>query len=105
MVPWLFSPHLDIGPIIISGNLYHFQENRENYGLPIWNDKKSSIRSFVRIDNILDRTGATLWIEHDKPQCDSLKKITTVLPIELKRKLPIRKFPEQNSMSGNYLPL
>ncbi len=62
------------GPIIISGDLYHFQKNRENYGIPIWNAKRESIHSFVRIDNILEKTKATLWIEHDKPLFDSLKK-------------------------------
>jgi len=62
------------GPVIISGDLYHFQKNRENYGIPIWNSKKESIHSFARVDNILDRTKAALWIQHDMPLFKSLKK-------------------------------
>ena len=62
------------GPVIISGDLYHFQKNRENYGIPIWNDKRQSIHSFARMDNILDATKATFWIQHDKPIYDSLRK-------------------------------
>lgn len=71
-VLWVDLPKT--GPVIISGDLYHFQKNRENYGIPIWNTKRESVHSFVRIDNILDKTGATLWIEHDKAKFDSLKK-------------------------------
>jgi len=61
------------GSVLLSGDLYHFQENRDNYGIPIWNDKKTTIRSFALIDQILDSTKATFWIQHDKIQFDQLK--------------------------------
>jgi N-acyl homoserine lactone hydrolase len=64
----------DTGPVLLAGDLYHFQFNREHYGIPVWNDKKATIRSFVMIDELLDKTKAQLWIKHDKSHFDALKK-------------------------------
>lgn len=61
----------ETGPVILSGDLYHFEENRTNYGIPVWNDKKLTIQSFARIDNILDNTSAALWIQHDPEEAKS----------------------------------
>ena len=61
----------ETGPVILSGDLYHFKENRTNYGIPVWNDKKLTIQSFARIDNILDNTSAILWIQHDPEEAKS----------------------------------
>ena len=69
----LFVDLPNTGPVVLSGDLYHFQENREQYGIPVWNNKKETIHSFTRIDKLLDSTKATLWIHHDKAQFDSLK--------------------------------
>ena len=65
---------VDTGPVLLAGDLYHFQFNRDHYGIPVWNDKKATIRSFAKIDELLDKTKAQLWIQHDKPQFDALKK-------------------------------
>lgn len=59
------------GPVILSGDLYHFKENRDNYGIPVWNSKKETIHSFALIDELLERTKASLWIQHDKEQFDA----------------------------------
>lgn len=61
------------GPVILSGDLYHFKENRDNYGIPVWNSKKETIHSFALIDTFLERTKASLWIQHDKEQFDTLR--------------------------------
>ena len=61
----------ETGPVILSGDLYHFEENRVNYGIPVWNDKKLTIQSFARIDHVLDNTAATLWIQHDPEEAKS----------------------------------
>ena len=61
------------GPTILSGDLYHFTKNRENYVIPTYNAKKETIHSFVKIDNLLQQTKAKLWIQHDKQQFDKLK--------------------------------
>ena len=61
------------GPIILSGDLYHFEENRVEYAIPVFNtSKRETIHSFVLIDNALDDIEAKLWIQHDKPFVDSL---------------------------------
>ncbi|BCE02986.1 N-acyl homoserine lactonase family protein [Marinicellulosiphila megalodicopiae] len=60
------------GPIVLSGDLYHFESNREQYGIPSWNDKKATISSFAKIDRILDLTNSELWIQHDKKQFEKL---------------------------------
>lgn len=64
----------DTGPVLLTGDLYHFQLNREHYGIPVWNDKKATIQSFAMIDKLLDKTKAQLWIHHDKSQFDALRK-------------------------------
>jgi glyoxylase-like metal-dependent hydrolase (beta-lactamase superfamily II) len=69
---WIDLPNS--GPVLLSGDLYLFRKNREDYGISAWNDKKMTVRSFARIDEILDRTGADLWIHHDKEQFDSQRK-------------------------------
>ncbi|MEJ2413919.1 MAG: N-acyl homoserine lactonase family protein [Sulfurimonas sp.] len=61
------------GTVFISGDCFVTYKHKENYGIPIWGDKKSSIHSFVKIDNLLERTKATLWIPHDKALFDSQK--------------------------------
>ena len=63
----------ETGPIILSGDLYHFEKNRSDYGIPVWNDKKSTISSFARIDNIIDQTSAKLWIQHDPAAAKTMR--------------------------------
>ena len=62
------------GPVLLSGDLYHFMENRENYGIPVFNDsKKDTVSSFAFIDKLVDKTGAKLWIQHDADQFADIK--------------------------------
>ncbi|EPJ46127.1 MAG: hypothetical protein OFPI_35130 [Osedax symbiont Rs2] len=63
----------ETGPVILSGDLYHFEKNRQDYGIPVWNDKKSTINSFAKIDNILDKPSAKLWIQHDPEEAKSMR--------------------------------
>ncbi|VAW62951.1 hypothetical protein MNBD_GAMMA11-3208 [hydrothermal vent metagenome] len=62
----------ETGPVILSGDLYHFQQNREEYGFPVFNTKKETVHSFALVDDLLDELNAKLWIQHDKPFFDSL---------------------------------
>lgn len=69
----LFLNLAETGPIVLSGDLYHFEDNRNDYAVPIFNtSKKQTIHSFVLIDNVLENIKAKLWIQHDKPFFDSL---------------------------------
>jgi len=70
------SLYLDMpqsGPIVLSGDLYHFQENRDAYAVPAFNSSiRETVHSFVLVDDFIDQVHATLWIQHDKPMFDSL---------------------------------
>lgn len=56
-------------PIILTGDVYHFQKNRQYRRIPSFNfNVDQTRRSFVKIDDLLEKEGATLWIQHDKDQ-------------------------------------
>lgn len=63
------------GPVLLSGDLYHFHENRTLRRPPHFNhDAEMTLAAMTRIESVLTETNATLWIEHDKALADSLKK-------------------------------
>lgn len=63
------------GTILLSGDLYHFRENRSLRRAPLFNhDAEMTYESMDRVERILEDTGATLWIEHDQAFADTLKK-------------------------------
>ena len=63
------------GPVLLSGDLYHFAKNRRLRRMPEFNvDREQTLRSMDRIEAFLTRTGATLWIQHDAEQNATLPK-------------------------------
>ncbi|MDO3384760.1 N-acyl homoserine lactonase family protein [Gilvimarinus sp. SDUM040013] len=64
----LYIDLAETGPVVLSGDLYHFALNREHYGIPVWNDKATTIQSFAFIDEVLAQTNAQLWIQHDSEE-------------------------------------
>jgi N-acyl homoserine lactone hydrolase len=65
----------ETGPVLLSGDLYHFRESRTLRSVPKFNyDAAMSLESIDRVEALLQQTGATLWIEHDKALADTLKK-------------------------------
>jgi len=55
------------GPVVLAGDLYHYPEEIATGRTPTFEfDVESSRASRARIQQYLERTGATLWIEHDK---------------------------------------
>ena len=63
------------GPIILSGDLFHFRANRSLRRAPTFNyDAAMTLKSMDRIEALIKETGATLWIEHDKALADTLRK-------------------------------
>jgi N-acyl homoserine lactone hydrolase len=63
------------GPIVLSGDLYHFQASRKLRAVPTFNtDPEESRRSFDKVEQFLVDKKATLWIEHSKALADTLKK-------------------------------
>ena len=63
------------GPVMLSGDLYHFRESRLLRRVPKFNyDAAISLRSIDEVEALLDKTDAALWIGHDKAFADTLKK-------------------------------
>jgi N-acyl homoserine lactone hydrolase len=62
------------GFILLTGDVAHLQENFEKDIVPSLNtDKAASIASMERIKQLVATYKATLFINHDKRQADSLK--------------------------------
>jgi N-acyl homoserine lactone hydrolase len=62
------------GALLLSGDAVHFQSNWENRRVPAINsDQEQTRTSMQRMADILARETATLWINHDKAQRDTLK--------------------------------
>jgi N-acyl homoserine lactone hydrolase len=63
------------GPVLLSGDLYHFRESRSLRRAPVFNhDAAMTFDSMDKVEKLLRGRGATLWIEHDKALADSLRK-------------------------------
>jgi N-acyl homoserine lactone hydrolase len=62
------------GELLLSGDAVHFKSNWDNRRVPALNfSKEATVFSMEKIDAILQRDHAQLWINHDKAQRDTLK--------------------------------
>ncbi len=62
------------GPLVLSGDLYHFQESRLWRRVPQFNiDREQSLAAMDRVEDIVTREGATLWIGHDQALANKLR--------------------------------
>lgn len=62
------------GTVILSGDLYHFEKNRKHKRVPGFNfNKKTTKQSMKKVDKILSKENATLWIQHDPVQFTKFK--------------------------------
>jgi glyoxylase-like metal-dependent hydrolase (beta-lactamase superfamily II) len=62
----LFVNLPETGPIVLSGDLYHFAKNRELKGVPEFNfSSELTIKSMKEIEAFIKQKKATLWIQHD----------------------------------------
>ena len=63
------------GPILLSGDLYHYPEERKLKKIPTTEfDAKQTVASRATIEAFLKQTGARLWIQHDFMAYVKLKK-------------------------------
>jgi N-acyl homoserine lactone hydrolase len=63
------------GPILLAGDLYHYQEERNTDKTPTFEfDHDQSLASRAAIETFIKKTGAQLWIEHDLAHFNQLKK-------------------------------
>jgi N-acyl homoserine lactone hydrolase len=64
------------GPVILSGDVAHFQTSFEHRYVPSNNwSKQASLQSMDKIAAIIAKEHAQLWINHDQPQSDAQKKL------------------------------
>ena len=57
---------LDSGPVLLSGDLYHFTEQVENRGVPPFNHNRAdTLASMDRFDTIARNLGARVIIQHE----------------------------------------
>src|SRR4029077_7888526 len=62
-----------MGALVLSGDAVHFQANWDNRRVPSHNvDQEQTKASMERLARILAQEKATLWINHDKAQRDTL---------------------------------
>ena len=66
---------IETGPVVLSGDLYHFQFSRANRVVPLFNvDAELTLQSMDKIEALVAMTGADLWLQHDANLFDSQRK-------------------------------
>ncbi|HTB18930.1 MAG TPA: N-acyl homoserine lactonase family protein [Bryobacteraceae bacterium] len=71
----LFLKLAKTGPVVLSGDLYHYPEERTLGRLPVAEfNKEQTAASRAELDVFLKKTGAQLWIQHDFLGNAKLKK-------------------------------
>ena len=54
------------GPVLLSGDLYHFPQERTLNRFPVFEfDKEQTRRTRAKIEEFIKATRASLWIQHD----------------------------------------
>ena len=62
----LFLDLAETGPLVLSGDLYHFRLSRADRRVPTFNfDRDTTLASMDRVEAFVADVGATFWIEHD----------------------------------------
>jgi len=63
----------EFGPLILSGDLYHFQVSRDLRRVPTFNaNAEQTLESMDKVENLIEETGATFWIEHKQELANTL---------------------------------
>lgn len=71
----LFIELKQLGPILLSGDLFHFRATRRLSSVPVFNyNHDQTLDSMRRIEKLIKETGAALWIEHDMELAKTLRK-------------------------------
>lgn len=62
------------GPLVLSGDLFHFRETRNLRRVPVFNTSaEETLASMDKVEALIESTGATLWIEHDMALAKTLR--------------------------------
>ncbi len=63
----------NFGPLVLSGDLYHFEASRRLRATPVFNtDAGQTLASMDKVEALVAETGATFWIEHSLELAESL---------------------------------
>ena len=67
-------------PVLLTGDLYHFEENRENRGVPSFNyDVKKTLESMDKFEAFAKEKNATVIIQHSPKDYKNLQKLLNSL--------------------------
>jgi len=70
----LFVDLAESGPLVLSGDLYHFRLSRAERRVPTFNiDKEQTLAAMEKVENFVAEKGATFWIEHDLALAKTLR--------------------------------
>jgi len=65
----------ETGPVVLSGDLYHFQFSRANRVVPLFNvDAEQTLKSMEKVEALVSEAGADFWLQHDASLFDSQQK-------------------------------
>src|SRR5207253_4060634 len=71
----LFLKLAKTGPVVLSGDLYHYPEERKLHKIPATEfNAAQTAASRVAVEAFLKKTGAQFWIQHDLTAMAKLKK-------------------------------
>ena len=71
----LFLDLAETGPLVLSGDLYHFRVSRAQRRVPTFNfDAEMTLASMDRVEAFVTEAGAMFWIEHDLALFETLDK-------------------------------
>lgn len=71
----LFLKLRKTGPVMLSGDLYHYPEERTRHLVPLTEfNAEQTAQSRITIEAFLKKTGAQFWIQHDLTANAKLKK-------------------------------
>jgi N-acyl homoserine lactone hydrolase len=71
----LFLKLAKTGPVVLSGDLYHYPEERKLKRVPTFEtDQQQTVETREKIEAFLKQSGAQLWIQHDFIANSKLKK-------------------------------
>jgi N-acyl homoserine lactone hydrolase len=71
----LFLKLAKTGPVVLSGDLYHYPEERKLNKIPTTEfNRDQTVASRAEVEAFLKKTGAQLWIQHDITANAKLKK-------------------------------
>ena len=70
----LFLELAETGPLVLSGDLYHFRLSREERRVPTFNfDAEMTLESMEKVEAFVAERNATFWIEHDLALFETLR--------------------------------